>query len=206
MLALVPGPDNLFVLTHSAVHGVRGGLRITLGLCTGLVVHTAAVALGVGALIQSSSWALTALKLFGAGYLLYLAWKTWAAPYAMSAPDRTDSGERSGKTERTCSGKPEDGLYRRGVIMNMSNPKVLMFFLAFLPQFVSPGSVPGAWQVVFLGGVFIVCALLVFSSIALLAGWLSGRLRQRPQTVALMNRIAGWIFIALALRLVFSSS
>lgn len=194
LLALAPGPDNLFVLTHAAVHGALGGLRITFGLCTGLVVHTAAVALGVAALIRSSSWAFTALKLTGAAYLVYLAWKTWAAP---NSPPDQGPGPVADR---------DMALYRRGVIMNLTNPKVLLFFLAFLPQFVSPGPPTATAQVVILGAVFIVCALLVFSSIALLAGSLSRRLRERPGALGLLNRVAAWVFLALALRLLFSST
>ena len=125
-LAVVPGPDNVFVLTQSALRGKRAGLWVVLGLCTGLLVHTGAVALGVAALFERSRLAFDLLKYAGAAYLLYLAWQSLRAP-AMTV----DSGEG----ERSGAGK----LYLRGIVMNVTNPKVSIFFLAFLPQFLAPG-------------------------------------------------------------------
>lgn len=123
VLGLVPGPDNLFVLMQSAMHGIRSGFAVTLGLCTGLIVHTTAVAFGVAALFAASAIAFTVLKLVGAAYLLYLAWG------AFRAGATTDSlAQESTNSFRS--------LYFRGVIMNITNPKVAIFFLAFLPQFV----------------------------------------------------------------------
>ena len=122
LLALAPGPDNLFVLTESALSGPLAGFAVTLGLCTGLLLHTSAVALGVAAIFQVSALAFTLLKLVGAGYLLYLAWQAWRAP-AASLPTAAATPPALGR------------LYRRGIVMNVTNPKVSIFFLAFLPQF-----------------------------------------------------------------------
>ena len=189
LLALAPGPDNIFVLTQSALHGRLSGLLVTLGLCTGLLVHTAAVTLGVAVIFQTSALAFTALKFCGAGYLIYLAWGAW----------RAGAAEIKGATgNRLGPGK----LYRRGIIMNVTNPKVSVFFLAFLPQFADPSRGALAGQMIALGGVFIVSTILVFGTIALLAGTLGSWLARSGKTQIIMNRVAGLVFVGLALKLV----
>lgn len=188
LLALAPGPDNIFVLTLSALHGPRAGWFVTLGLCTGLVVHTLAVAVGIAALFQASELAFTALKIVGAGYLLYLAWGAFRA----SASPLTDPSGAGVDLAR---------LYRRGIVMNLTNPKVSIFFLAFLPQFADPARGSLSLQMILLGGAFIGAALLVFGSIAAVAGSLGGWLNRSPRAQVAMNRIAGTVFVALALKL-----
>lgn len=188
LLSLAPGPDNLFVLSQSALYGSRSGVLVTLGLCTGLLVHTTAVALGVAALLQTSPVAFDLLRFAGALYLLYLAWLAFTADAARS------TGQ--GSTLRTAG-----ALYRRGIIMNVTNPKVTIFFLAFLPQFVSPLNGSPGPQIIVLGLIFIVVALGVFSGVAVLAGRLSPWLTGSPSTQRLLNRASGILFILLALRL-----
>src|SRR5690606_11886639 len=122
LLALAPGPDNVFVLMQSALYGRTAGIRVVLGLCTGVLVHTLAVAAGLAAVFAASDLAFRLLKTAGALYLLWLAWQVLRAP--------TDAPP--GTTVSTLGGW---ALYRRGVIMNLTNPKVSIFFLAFLPQF-----------------------------------------------------------------------
>lgn len=188
LLALAPGPDNIFVLTLSALHGRRAGWIVTLGLCSGLVVHTLAVAVGIAAIFQASELAFTVLKFAGAAYLLYLAWGAFRASAArLEAKDdvRIDAGR----------------LYRRGIVMNLTNPKVSIFFLAFLPQFADPARGSLSLQMMVLGGVFIAAALLVFGSIAAVAGSLGGWLNRSARAQVVMNRVAGAIFVALALKL-----
>src|SRR5688500_378660 len=131
LLTIAPGPDNIFVMTQSALYGRKAGTLITLGLCTGLIVHTTLVALGVAAIFMVSTTAFVALKLAGAAYLLYLAWQLLRA--AALPPDR-----------RKPPALTPRQLYFRGILMNISNPKVAIFFLAFLPQFAEPeaGSMP----------------------------------------------------------------
>ena len=186
LLSLAPGPDNIFVLTQSALYGRKSGILVTLGLCTGLIVHTTAVALGVAAIFQTSAVAFNALKIAGALYLLYLAWGAFRA-----SATSLDVGH---STLTTAS-----ALYRRGIFMNITNPKVSIFFLAFLPQFASPEQGAMAPQIFLLGAVFILVALLVFGTIAILAGTLGGWLSQSPKTQVYLNRIAGTVFTALAL-------
>jgi threonine/homoserine/homoserine lactone efflux protein len=188
LLSLAPGPDNVFVLTQSALYGRVSGLLVTLGLCTGLIVHTAAVALGIAVIFQTSPIAFTALKIVGAGYLLYLAWLAWrAAPASLS--------------EVSSTTRSYGALYRRGIYMNISNPKVSIFFLAFLPQFASPERGSVAVQMMILGAVFIFATLLIFGAIALLAGSLGAWLSRSGAAQRYLNRIAGMVFAALAIKL-----
>jgi len=188
LLGLAPGPDNIFVLTQSALRGKAAGLLVTLGLCTGLVVHTSAVAFGVAVIFQASAIAFTVLKLLGAGYLLYLAWQAFRA-----SAERISAGGQHQLSHAA--------LYRRGVIMNITNPKVSIFFLAFLPQFADPARGPLTLQMLMLGGVFIVSTILVFGSIALLAGSIGQWLNRSPRIQLWMNRTAGIVFVGLALKL-----
>ena len=188
LLGLAPGPDNIFVLTQSALRGKLAGLLVTLGLCTGLVVHTSAVAFGVAVIFQASAMAFAALKLFGAGYLLYLAWQAFRA-----SSEAIAAGKHNGLSHAA--------LYRRGIIMNVTNPKVSIFFLAFLPQFADPARGPLSIQMLLLGGVFIVSTIIVFGSIALLAGAIGQWLNRSPRTQVIMNRLAGTVFLGLAVKL-----
>lgn len=189
-LSLAPGPDNIFVLTQSALYGRRAGLVVTLGLCTGLLVHTAAVAFGVAVVFQTSQMAFTLLKLVGAGYLLYLAYGAF----------RAGQSDLSGKAEKGAELKLS-ALYLRGIVMNITNPKVAIFFLAFLPQFADATSGPISTQMLILGAVFILVAIVLFSMVAWGAGFLGAWLRNSPRAQTLMNRVAGVIFVGLAARL-----
>lgn len=196
LLAIAPGPDNIFVLTHSALYGVRVGLVITLGLATGLCVHTTAVALGVAALFQTSPVAFGLLKWAGAAYLLYLAWLSFRAGALLT--HATDGGKAA---------FPGYGsLYRRGIVMNVTNPKVTLFFLAFLPQFCDPQSGGVAGQVLTLGALFILATILVFFSVAALGGRLALWFNRSQRGQVLMHRPAGLVFAGLAAALILTDS
>jgi len=189
VLALAPGPDNLFVLAQSAQHGKKAGLAVTAGLCTGLIGHTAAVTAGVAALILGAPVAFEALKYCGAAYLLWLAWLSF----------RADSGDTAtGDTPAL----PIARLYRRGIIMNITNPKVLVFFLALLPQFASPKYGAMAPQMLTLGFLFIVATIIIFGAISILAGSLGERLKRSQRARLILNRLAGALFVALAINLI----
>lgn len=190
-LALAPGPDNIFVLTQSALYGRKAGVLVTAGLCTGLLVHTAAVSLGVAAIFQTSVLAFNILKIVGAGYLLYLAWLAFRA----GAAKIDDSGDSKLEWRK---------LYARGVVMNITNPKVAIFFLAFLPQFADPARGSITIQMLIFGGIFIVATFFIFGSIAWSAGFLGEWLKGSDKAQVIMNRIAGTVFAGLALRLATS--
>lgn len=189
LLAIAPGPDNLFVLTQSALHGKLSGVMVVTGLCTGLLLHTVAVSLGVAVIFQASALAFSVLKFAGAGYLLYLA---WCAFRATAERINLHGGQH----------KSLGVLYRRGIIMNVTNPKVSIFFLAFLPQFADPELGPISLQLVVLGGIFILATILVFGSVALIGGTLGDWLNRSERSQRIMNWVAGSVFIGLALKLV----
>ena len=191
LLALAPGPDNLFVLAESMRRGTKAGIMVTLGLMTGLIVHTTAVALGVAAIFQTSQLAFDLLKYIGAAYLLYLAVLSFRA---------------TGKS-RLAEVKEELGslqLYRRGILMNVTNPKVSIFFLAFLPQFTDPSRGSVTLQIFLLGFLFFLSALTVFSLISLLAGRIGAWFMQTKHGETFLNRAAGTVFGLLALKLIFT--
>ena len=191
LLALAPGPDNIFVLTQSAIRGKLAGWVITLGLCTGLIGHTLLVSSGVAVIFKASPLAFASLKLVGGAYLLYLAFLAFRASATKLSPFEN-------------GGVSFFQLYRRGIIMNMTNPKVSIFFLSFLPQFADPERGPIVLQILTFGFVFMISALLVFGMISLFAGFLGGRLQQSPKAQNIMNRIAAMVYAALAMKLISS--
>ena len=194
LLGLTPGPDNLFVLVQSAQRGWRAGMAVVLGLCVGLVVHTAAVALGLAAVFAASAMAFTALKWCGAAYLAYLAWQALRAPAALAC--------EAAPTAAVASGPSGRRMVARGAVMNLTNPKVLVFFLAFLPQFADPaqgGSM--ARQIMLLGLVFMLATLLVFGAIACFTGAFGALLQRSARAQTVLNRVAGLVFLGLAVRL-----
>jgi len=192
LLGLSPGPDNLFVLMQSAQRGWRAGMCVVLGLCCGLVVHTTAVALGLAAVFAASALAFTLLKFVGAGYLAWLAWGALRAPVG------------NGGAAAPAEGGPGYSAWRmagRGVVMNLTNPKVLVFFLAFLPQFADPARGGVAPQIMVLGCVFMLATLLVFGAIACFSGAFGTLLQRSARAQRVLNRLAGLVFLGLAVRL-----
>ncbi|MEM8795276.1 MAG: LysE family translocator [Pseudomonadota bacterium] len=191
LLSLAPGPDNIFVLTQSALSGARSGVIVVLGLCTGLTVHCLAVALGLAALIQANSTAFTILKFAGAAYLLYLAYKAFRSPVQ-------EMGETAPRLRMGA-------LYRRGLIMNITNPKVAIFFLALFPQFTDPDAGPLVAQIAQLGLIFVLTTFVVFSVIALAAGGFSTFLTRSPTAQIAINKVAGLVFVGLAAKIALSN-
>ena len=186
LMAMTPGPDVIIVLTQSSLYGMRAGVLTTLGLMTGLLGHTLAVALGVAVLFQTSEAAFTALKFLGAAYLLYLAWQSF----------------RSGVFRAFLT---QSLLYRRGFLSNITSPKVTLFCLAVLPQFVEPERGHPTLQILSLGGLYELACLIVFTAIAALGGRMATWFNRSDRAQMLMNRIAGCIFLGLALMLAFAS-
>ncbi|MBV5302611.1 MAG: LysE family translocator [Chlorobium sp.] len=191
ILALSPGPDNLFVMAQSAQNGRSAGISVTLGLASGLMVHTLAVAVGLAAVVHSSAVAFSILKYIGAAYLLYLAWQAFRASTVTGQQEQVPVLSRV-------------NLYRRGIIMNLTNPKVSLFFMAFLPQFANPRYGSMTAQFVQLGAVFIMATLLVFILISFLAGGFGDKFRNSSLAQKTVNRIASLLFIGLAFKLALS--
>ena len=188
VLSLVPGPDNLFVMSNSALKGWRIGLYTTLGLCTGLIGHTILVAIGVSVIFQTSAIAFNGLKIVGAFYLVYLAW------LSIQNKELNLGGASKNSSNRSY--------YFTGVVMNLTNPKVAIFFLVFLPQFVNSSSNVTS-QIFLLGLLFIFSALFVFTSIAYLSSFLEGVLKKSKTINKNLNLLAALIYIALAVNLFF---
>ncbi|NMW20975.1 MAG: LysE family translocator [Chlorobiaceae bacterium] len=191
ILALSPGPDNLFVMAQSALKGRMAGLFVTLGLATGLIGHTAAVAFGLAALVRASTLAFSILKYIGAAYLLYLAWQAFRAGIATGSKEDFQALSRG-------------NLYRRGIIMNLTNPKVSLFFLAFLPQFADPRRGSMTQQFFLLGGIFISATFIVFGLISFVAGGLGDKFSKSAFAQKIVNRTASVVFVGLAVKLAIS--
>ena len=193
LLTLAPGPDILYLLTKSLSDGARAGIILACGLVSGIVFHTTLVMVGVAALIKSSAIAMLLLKIFGATYLLFLAFGAFKAARA----GKKISLSRADKKFSAAA------LYKRGVLMNVLNPKVLLFFLAFLPQFVDLSSEGAGLTILFLGVVFAVQALIIFSGVALFAGRVRNLLLRRKNIGQLLNFVEAAVlaFIALTLLL-----
>jgi threonine/homoserine/homoserine lactone efflux protein len=160
LLALMPGPDNIFVAIQSLSYGKKHGLATVLGLVSGCLVHTLLVAFGVSALIKNSEFIYSMIIVFGATYLFYLAYKVYGSEIQI---------------DLNQSNAPKLSLiqsYKKGVVMNVLNPKVGIFFLAFFPAFLFSNSISVSNQFIFLGLVFALITFIVFSTIALMASML----------------------------------
>ena len=189
VLSLVPGPDNLFVMSNSALKGWRIGFYTTLGLCTGLIGHTILVGIGVSVIFQTSTMAFNGLKIIGALYLVYLAW------LSVQNKEINIGGANENSTSRSY--------YFTGVIMNLTNPKVAIFFLVFLPQFINSNNDNVTSQIFLLGLLFICSAFFVFTSIAYLSSFLEEILKKSKTVNKNLNLLAAIIYIALAINLFF---
>jgi threonine/homoserine/homoserine lactone efflux protein len=190
LVTLAPGPDNLMVLSLGMARGRARGVAFGLGCALGCLNHTLLAALGVSALIAASPPAFTALKVAGGVYLIWLGVKAIRSARALGTP-------QAGKGPAETPGK----LFVKGLVANAINPKVILFFLAFLPQFVDSGRGHAAWQIAQLGVLFTFAAVVVFGAIGWFAGSIGERLARRPAIGAWLDRVAGGIFVALGLRL-----
>lgn len=157
-LALMPGPDNIYVLTESIAKGPRQGVAITIGLMSGVIIHTTLVASGLSLLVFSNAIGFMLVQYVGAIYLFYLAFK--------ATKEKKQHINLTGKS----NAEPSLPLMKRGFLMNVLNPKVSVFFIAFLPQFVDKDGWSPFNQMMVLGGLFIITSFAVFSSIALISG------------------------------------
>lgn len=191
LITLAPGPDNLYLLTKSLASGARSGIILSAGLNTGIFFHTFLVMVGVAAVIQSSPAALLALKIFGAAYLLFLASKSFKAARvgAKISMKRADAESSFW------------AIYRRGVFMNVLNPKVLLFFLAFLPQFVNFSGESASLQIAFLGLVFAVQGFIIFSAIAICAGKVRTLILRQKNLGQILNYLEAAVLAVIALTL-----
>ena len=193
LLTLAPGPDILYLLTKSLADGAKSGIILACGLVSGIVFHTTLVMVGVAALIKSSATAMLLLKIFGAAYLLFLAFGAFKSARA---------GKKLGIRNEELGIKKPLELYKRGVLMNVLNPKVLLFFLAFLPQFVDLASDGSSLQILFLGLVFAAQALIIFSVIAIFAGRVRKLILRKKNIGQLLNFTEAAVLTLLAVGLI----
>jgi len=183
LLAVMPGPDILFVAAQSATVSRMEGAAVALGLCTGLLGHITAAALGVSAVVYSHEAAFTAVKWLGAAYLFYLAYQAVRSAVRKSSASADEpEGENGDGAVRQPSSFGR--MYRRGILMNLLNPKVSLFFVALLPQFVIKDGFPVPVQMILLGLTFLAASLIVFLTVAFTAGsigrrWIRGAARHR---------------------------
>ena len=217
VIGIAPGPDNLFVLAQSATYGARLGFCIILGLCTGIAIHTCLLVAGVSALIAASPTAFFVIQCLGAAYLLYLAYKSFGvrAGVVVSSefgirnseschPERNAVESKDPvKSSDAISGVPSArSLYMRGIIMNLTNPKVILFVLSLIPPAVRlDRSIHPSLQMAIFGGEFILATMIVFGSIALLAGTVKKFLLTSPKANRNLNWFSGAVFVFLAVAL-----
>ncbi len=192
LLNITPGPDTLYILGRTASQGWRGGMVAAFGIAAGLLVHTFAAAVGLSALLAASAAAFTLLKWAGAAYLVYVGVSLFFAGPA----NRSPTPELLAAGLRT--------VFLQGFLTNVLNPKVALFFLAFLPQFVDPGAPSKPLAFLFLGMVFIFNGTLWNLFVAWSAARVAGRFSASGRLALWLNRTVGALFVYLGVRLVTS--
>lgn len=191
VLTVMPGPDNLFTLAQSIAKGKNAGIYTSLGLCTGLIVHITAATIGVTAIIYQSALAFTVVKYIGAAYLLFLAFKSF----------KEKGSSFDLKAENSLDYK---ALYKKGIIMNLLNPKLSLFFLAFFPQFIHYENGNASIQMLVYGIVFLIQAFVIFMLISIFAGKVGYFLRNNPSLSKKISMIQGSLFALIGLKIAFS--
>jgi threonine/homoserine/homoserine lactone efflux protein len=186
LLALSPGPDNIFVLTQSIARGAKYGIAVASGLITGCIFHTSVVALGFAVVLRDNEWLLLLIKIFGAIYLLFLAYKVFMSDGAIHLSE--------GETKPQSWWK----LFRVGITMNLLNPKVTLFFLALLPQFVVADVMEEWIQIYILGGIFMLVSLITFYTIAFLGGTAARFIRSSTWFAPAMKWTQIVVFVGIA--------
>ena len=181
-LTIMPGPDILFVINQS-LEDKKSGLLVSFGLCSGLVVHTLVLAFGLSAIIEQNDNVIMFFKYFGSVYLFYLAFQEF-------------------KKDRIISERQKENFYLRGVYMNLINPKVLIFFLAYFPNFLFSDSISTSFQFIILGAIFILQALIVFSIVSLASNRLISLLNIDSRNKKIVY-FKSFIFVLIGLSILF---
>jgi threonine/homoserine/homoserine lactone efflux protein len=190
-LILAPGPDMLYVISRGITQGRKAGMLSAIGVICGILVHTTAAALGLTLILQSSAIAFLLVKYLGAVYLIYLGIKAWR-----------DKGTFDLQTSTSSASLRK--IFWQGVFSNVLNPKIAIFFLAFLPQFVNQGSSQVTFQMVILGLTFACFGLCFLLIVGYSSGTIGSWLTRRPQYTQFLQRFAAGILIALGIRLAFT--
>lgn len=190
LLTLAPGPDIIFVATQSISSGKWAGIYTAMGLCTGLIIHTILIVFGVSAIINESEIAFLILKYIGAAYLFYLAYLSF----------KRENFELDIDHDMVVN---KLNLYKQGVIMNLLNPKVILFFLAFLPQFIVKDYIDIRIQLAALGMLFIIQAFIIFTTVSIFADYFRNQLISNIFFTKYIGFIKGMVLILLGLKLTF---
>jgi threonine/homoserine/homoserine lactone efflux protein len=187
LLTIAPGPDIVYVLTRGVSQGPKAGFAAALGFATGCIFHTVLAAVGIAALIRSSDVAFNLVRYAGAAYLVWIGIQALRHRSSFSIEGASDA-------------RALTTIYRQSVIGNILNPKVTLFFLAFLPQFVNARAGSVGLQMALLGAIFMVQTVVIFGAVALFSGWLGSWIRRKPAIGSRLNLFAGITFIALGIR------
>ena len=193
ILGITPGPDLIYVMVRGTAQGSRAGVVAAAGLCTGIIGHTVFAVMGLSALLATSTIAFTFVKLAGAAYLGYLGIRMLLGRKQLDFSSRGDS-------------QPLGNIYRQSIMMNLLNPKVGLFFMAFLPQFVVPEAIPVAPQFAVLGLIFMVVSFFVMASAGIAGGQACRWLATSERASRWIQYGAGTVLIALGLRLAFEKA
>lgn len=190
LLTIAPGPDIVYVLTRGITQGRRAGFAAACGFATGVIFHTALAALGIAALIRSSAWAFSLVRYAGAAYLIYLGIGMLIGRGVL----------QSGQDPSAADNMALRTVYKQSVIGNALNPKVTLFFLSFLPQFINVNAAHVELQMLLLGVLFMLQTVLIFGAVAFFSGVIGDKLRANSAIASRLNVIAGGIFIVLGIR------
>lgn len=191
VINISPGPDLIYILSRTIAQGRRVGIASSLGVCSGSLVHVAAAALGLSAILATSALAFSIVKYIGAAYLIYLGGKALC-----------NAGANIHLAERRTPCVTPWQAFKQGVLVDILNPKVAIFFMAFLPQFVRPGISNATAQILLLGMIVILMGVAVETLFVLATGLTTEFLRQNRRVSVFLDRALGSIFVALGIRLV----
>lgn len=191
LLILTPGPDMLFVVTRGLALGRKAGVLSALGVACGILVHTLMAALGLAIILRTSAMAFAVVKIAGSGYLIFLGIRSLLKPSHLQ-PGAGDCHASGGM------------VFLQGLLTNILNPKIALFFLAFLPQFITPGKIPETTQLLMLGVCYAVCSTLFLGAVSFFSGVLRCFIDKKNGVTQLFSRISGCVFIALGLKLFFT--
>jgi RhtB (resistance to homoserine/threonine) family protein len=200
LLNIMPGPDSLLIMARSATQGWRAGCAAALGIGTGTMVHVLAAAVGLSALLATSATAFTAVKWVGAAYIV------WCGIGMLRARLRSDDAAAHGAdaTEQAATPLTYRHIFAQGFLTNVLNPKVALFFLAFVPQFISADSPNKALAFLILGCIFNFNGMLWCNGLAVFTAFASAKLKLKPLVSLWLNRVTGGLFLALGVRLALS--
>ena len=196
VLNIAPGPDVLYILTKTISGGKKVGIAASLGVCTGALFHVVIAALGLSAILMTSAVAFTIVKYIGVLYLLYLAYQSFRSSGANFDATKLQDGNKETAWQA----------FKQGILIDILNPKVAIFFMAFLPQFLREGHGSTTWQLFYLGIIVILVAVVIEAVFVLLASKITGKIRNNKNYGIWLDRLVGTVFIGLSLKLASSTN